>query len=127
MNEREAIDKFGELLMTDLRDRTIDFFELLVKGHWKAPKLQQLQHEMQSFDDKQIELFRRALIRSLDSGIHDFLFKLQEQADFNNEIEIKVQGINIIQASDGLHGELFTEDGWFANFSKYGENNKEEF
>jgi len=126
VNEREAVNKFGELLMTDLRDRTIDFFELLMKGHWKGSELQQLQFEMQSFDEKQIEIFRRVLIRSLDSGLHDFLFKLQEQADFDNEIEINVQGINIIQASDGLHGELFTEDGWFANYSKYGEYNKEE-
>ncbi|KGE18398.1 hypothetical protein [Paenibacillus wynnii] len=121
MTERQAIDKFGQVIMTDLRDNTIDFFEALVRGNWKAPGLQRLQSELGELNENQIGLVRRILIRSMDTGIHDFLFKLQEQADFDNDIEIKVQGIDIIQASDGLHRELFTEDGWFANYSKYGE------
>lgn len=127
MNEREAIDKFGKVLMNDLRDKSIDFFELLVERKWKAPSLQKLQTDLQTFNEEQIEIIRRIIIRSVDSGIHDFLFKLQEQADFDNGIEITVQGINIISASDGLHGELFTEDGWYAKFSKYEEDNKEDF
>ncbi|MBD7966648.1 hypothetical protein [Paenibacillus gallinarum] len=127
MNEREAIDEFGKVLMNDLRDKSIDFFELLVGRKWKSPSLQKLQTDLQSFNEEQIEIIRRILIRSVDSGIHDFLFKLQDQADFDNEIEITIQGVNIISASDGLHGELFTEDGWYVKFSKYGENNKEDY
>lgn len=126
LSEREAIDKFGTIVMENLRDNAIDFFEKLVKGHWKAPKLQKLQAELKSFDQEQIEIIRKVLFQSIDTGIHDFLFKLQEQVDFENEIEINVQGINILKASDGLHGELFTEDGWFEMFSKYGENNKDD-
>ena len=121
MDKRQAVDKFGEVVMTDLRDKTIDFFEILVERKWKTPSLQKLQCGISELNADQIDLVRKILITSLDTGIHDFLFKLQEQADFENEIEIKVQGIDIIQASDGLHGELFTKDGWFANYSKYGE------
>lgn len=121
MNEQQALDRFGQVIMSDLRDRSIDFFELLVEGHWKSPSLEKLQAELQGFDEEQINLVRTILIRSVDRGIHDFLFKLQEQADFENDIEIKVQGVDIIQSSDGLQGELFTTDGWMANFSKYGE------
>ncbi len=125
MNERQAVDKFGQVIMTDLRDKAIDFFELLVEGHWKAPGLQKLQSELQELNNDQIELVRKIVVKSLDTGIHDFLFKLQEQADFENDIEIRVQGIDIIQSSDGLHGELFTKDGWFSTYSKYGERKDE--
>ncbi|MCK6074681.1 hypothetical protein [Paenibacillus silvae] len=125
MKEKQALDTFGQIVMSDLRDRSIDFFEQLVEGHWKSPSLEKLQAELQELNEKQINLVRSTLIRSLDRGIHDFLFKLQEQADFENDIEIKVQGVDIIQSSDGLQGELFTEDGWITNFSKYGELQEE--
>lgn len=125
MNEKQAVDKFGQVIMTELRDKAIDFFELLVEGRWKAPGLQKLQAELQELNNEQIELVRKIVVKSLDTGIHDFLFKLQEQADFENDIEIKVQGIDVIQSSDGLHGELFTKDGWISTFSKYGERKDE--
>lgn len=118
-------DVFGQFLVTEFRDNTIDFFEILVKGDWKSPGLQKLQLELSSFDQDQIDIIRRVLIRSIDTGMHDLLFKLQEQADFENEIKILVNGTNIIAESDGLHGELFTEDGWNHRFSKYGENNRD--
>ncbi|WP_434752301.1 hypothetical protein [Paenibacillus amylolyticus] len=125
MNEKQALDTFGQVVMSDLRDRSIDFFELLVEGHWKSPSLEKLQAGIQGLNEEQINLVRAILIRSLDRGIHDFLFKLQEQADFENDIEIKVQDVDIIQSSDGLQGELFTEKGWIAKFSKYGELQEE--
>jgi hypothetical protein len=87
--------------------------------------MNELQSELTGLSEEQIDIVRRVLFSSIDTGIHDFLFQLQEQADLNNDIEIKVDGINIIEASDGLNGELFTEDGWLANFSKYGETKEE--
>jgi hypothetical protein len=52
---------------------------------------------------------------------HDFLFKLQEQADFGHRIEVRVVGLNIENQGEGLHYEPFGPDGWRARFSRYGE------
>ena len=117
----EPLDKFGKLLMEHLRDRAIGFYELLVAGHWQAPSLQELQLKLQTLTDDQQVLVRTSIISAIDTGIHDFLFKLQEQADFENSIRVLVDGVDVISASDGLHGEPYSEDGWIANYSKYEE------
>ena len=58
----------------------------------------------------------------VDTGLHDFLFALQQIADFDNDINVLVDGKNIVEQSDGLHGELFGDNGWFARYSKHGQN-----
>ena len=62
---------------------------------------------------------KKAFISTIDSAIHDFLFALQEQADFDNEIQITVNDDNIVELSDGIHGEAYSDDGWYAKYSKY--------
>lgn len=63
---------------------------------------------------------RPAFVEALDEAIHDFLFALQEEADSGGEVAIRVRGKNVATLSDGLHGELFGEEGWFARFSAHG-------
>ncbi|MGN7760514.1 hypothetical protein [Paenibacillus sp. 22594] len=49
-----------------------------------------------------------------------FLFRIQEQDE--EGIKNNSRWGEHTEISDGLHGELFTEDGWYHRFSKYGEN-----
>ncbi len=120
MNDENELDSFGKILMEGLRDSSIHYFDRLSQGKWKAPALQTLQTDLKTFNEEQISIVRRALISSIDTGIHDFLFKLQQQDE--EGITIVVNGKNLADISDGLHGELFTEDGWYQRFSEYGEN-----
>ena len=107
--------------MENLRDRAIEKFENLAEGVYKAKAHRNLQNALSSLSPDQIDIVRRCIVESIDSGIHDFLFAIQENLDFENDIQIKVEGTNIAELSDGLHGELFTEDGWQAKYSKFGE------
>ena len=52
-------------------------------------------------------------------GMHDLLFAFQEATDLEKGISINVNGINPAEVSDGLHGEIFGEDGWIAEFSSH--------
>ena len=115
----KPLDKFGKFLMEHLRDRAIEHHDGLASGRWKAPALQQLQLEIQSCTDEQELLIRACLLSAIDAGIHDFLFKLQEQADFENDIQVFVDGVNIVPLSDGIQAEPYGEEGWIARFSKY--------
>src|SRR5262245_5185034 len=119
MAER-PLDHFGELITRQLRDRAIEHFDRLLAGHWKAPALQELQQELATLDGRQRQLARRALVDSLDTGIHDLLFALQEQADLANRVQLTVDGEDILAASDGIHGEPYGQDGWYARYSAYG-------
>lgn len=46
--------------------------------------------------------------------MHNMLFMLEE----HEEIEMLYAGENIVEESDGLSGELYTEDGWIEKYSK---------
>lgn len=119
MSHEIALDIIGTIIMEDLRDKSINYLEKLIEGKWKSPSTQQLQIDLKQFNEDQLKIIKRALIASIDTGIHDFLFKIQEQDE--EGFRITVNGQNIAEISDGLHGELFTEDGWYHRFSKYGE------
>lgn len=117
MEIENKLDKFGKFIVDNLRDKGISFAELLLIGHWKATSLQNLHNELGKLSDSQKEAVKKAVISAMDSAIHDFLFALQEQ----EEIQIMTDGENVVELSDGIHGEQFSEEGWFAKFSKYGE------
>ena len=119
--DRDPLDKFGTFLMRNLRDRAIDNYDRLAQGQWKAPKLQALQQDLAAMTEDQRRIVRDCVVNALDVGLHDFLFALQERADFENDIQVMVDGKNLAEISDGLQGELFGEDGWLARFSAYGE------
>jgi hypothetical protein len=121
----EPLDRFGKFLMENLRDRAINHCEVLLEGRYTAPSLLKLQSNLASLTEEQRAVVRRCVISAIDHAIHDFLFKLHERADFENDIQVLVDGINIDDLSEtgwgGLHYELFGEDGWEARYSKYGE------
>ncbi|WP_163356170.1 hypothetical protein [Dysgonomonas sp. 25] len=115
------LDKFGEFLVENLRDTGVEFAELLLKNHWKTPSLQSIQGKLSEFTEEQKNIVLEVTIKSIDRAIHDFLFAVQEEADSDNEIQIIVNKKNIAKISDGLHGEAYSEDGWYAKYSNYAE------
>lgn len=121
-NEAELLDRFGEFLVKNLRDKAIRHFDFISEQRWKAPALQRLQSEFKQFSPEQVSLIRECLISSIDSSIHDFLFAIQELSDFEDDIQVLVEGRNIVKLSEMLHGEISLDDGWFARFSDYGEH-----
>ncbi len=119
--DKNLLDTFGKLLMVHCRDQGIGYFELLAKGAIISSRVKFLQEDLSKLDEQQISLIKRCIIASIDAAVHDFLFTLQEYYENTGNIQINIDNVNIIALSDGMHGELFTEDGWMAKFSKYGE------
>ena len=119
MEDLDLIAKFGKFMVENLRDKGINKAELLMKKHWKAPALQALQEKLDKFSTEEKDVILDTVIDSIDTAIHDFLFALQERPYFENDIQVIVDGKNIVEISDGIHGEAYTADGWYAKFSKY--------
>ncbi len=119
MTELNSIDKFGKFLVENLRDRGIQSAEFLLENKWKAPSLQKLQLELSKLSDAQKGLVMQTVTQCIDTAIHDFLFAIQEKFDFENDIQILVDNENIVELSDGIHGEAYTDEGWYARFSQY--------
>jgi hypothetical protein len=116
-----AANKFGEFIVKNLWDEAIEHHDLLARGHWKAPALQQLQKDLARLTPKQKKIVRQCIIEALGSGLHQFLFALAEAHDFEQGIAVVVDGVNVVEQSDGLHGEPFGPDGWMAKYSKHPE------
>jgi hypothetical protein len=117
MKDKSKLDEFGKFLMENLRDKSIQFAEKMIEGEWKAPSFLEIQGRFSNFSDEEKKLVLACIIGSIDNGIHDFLFALQEQPRIN----ILYDETNLEELSDGLYGEIFTEEGWRYKFSKYGE------
>lgn len=120
MKAKPPVDKFGKFIVENLRDKGVNFAEGLLKRHWKTPSLLDMQNEIANLNDTQKAAFIKAVTETIDESIHDFLFALQEQADFDNDIQILVDGQNIVELSDGIHGEAYSDEGWFAKYSRHG-------
>ena len=111
-------EKLGKLISQELRDKALNRYLDLESGRLKSPSTQELMSKLSEFSSDQKELVRKLLTECIDTGIHDFLFALEEE---NEEIKVTVNGHDIANESDGLSGEIYTEDGWFEKYSEYGQ------
>ena len=121
MSNLSPLDYFGRFICEKLRDPSIDRFDRMSRRACKSPALQSLQGELSQFSAEQIDVIRRCVVSSVDAGIHDLLFAIQEQADFDTRLSIRVDGVEVVEESDGLQGETFNDEGWFARYSAHGE------
>jgi hypothetical protein len=116
----QPLDKLGQFIATKLRDPAIDYADGFLAGRWKGPATRALQAALARLPAGHRELVRRVVVTSVDAGIHDFLFALAEAHDQDQGIAVVVDGENAAAISDGLQGEPYSADGWFARFSKHG-------
>jgi hypothetical protein len=121
-SDYKALDKFGEFIVKHCRDKGIFYAEGLLKNHWKSPSKKKLQSHLSKLSKADKAAFLKAIISTIDTSIHDFLFAIQENSGNDGGIKITVDGKDIAAISDGLHGEAFSEEGWYAKYSNYGES-----
>ena len=121
----QSLDKFGEFVIKNLLDQGIDKFKRLSNGEIEAPSLQGLQQDSQSFNAKDMEVVQRLIVEIMTSTTHDFLYALQERAELKEDIQITVDNNSITELSDGIQGELFSDNGWIKRYSSYGDLYKE--
>lgn len=108
------LDEFGEIFISEVRDRTIRIFDKTINGFMKSASSQALYHEVQKLDDSQRELIKKIISRVTDLCLHNMLCMFEDYDNMN----LLMYGDNIKEVSDGLAGELYTEDGWIEKYSK---------
>ncbi|MBS9429831.1 hypothetical protein CE143_16020 [Photorhabdus luminescens] len=121
MSDTELLKIFGHILMTTVRDRSIERFENISSGTVKAKYLLELHNLIENFTLEQREILRKLVVESIDNVIFNLLDMLEQNEDSMKLLLSENNGSerNIINISDGLSGELFTDDGWIEQFSKY--------
>jgi hypothetical protein len=121
MASSSALDAFGSLVSTSLRDAALRRAEALVSYSLKAPSTQALQTALQAFTPQQLDTLRSVVRNSIDAGIHEFLFKLQELSGDTGSVSVLVNDQDVANLSDGLHGEPYSAQGWYSRYSAFSE------
>ena len=108
------LDLFGEIFINEVRDRTIRVFDKRIEGTMKDESSQQLYKEVQLLNDSQRELVYKIIEQVTDLSIHNVLCMFEE----HDEVKLLYNDGNLVEESDGLAGELYTDDGWIKKYSK---------
>ena len=108
------LDLFGEIFINEVRDRTISLFDDRVKGNMKGESSQQLYKDVQTLNESQRETMYRIIEQVTDLSIHTMLCMFED----HEELKLLLNEENLVEESDGLAGELYTEDGWIKRYSK---------
>lgn len=108
------LEIFGQIFINEIRDNTIDIFEKMFDGRMKGLTAQNVQEKITIFNERQKNTVLWILSRAVDQCMHNMLFMIED----HEEIDLLYNAENIAEKSDGLSGELYTEDGWIEKYSK---------
>lgn len=109
-----CLNEFGEVLIKEVRDRTIRLFDKKLQGVMKDKDSQLLFEQVNKLSEEQQLLINEIIPQIVDLSLHNMLCVFEE----HNEFQIVIDGENIADISDGLSGELYTSDGWIEKFSE---------
>lgn len=118
-NMSQSLDVFGKFIIENMFDEGRERYERLLQQSIRSEGAQGLQHRLAKLSEEHQLLTGEIVEDVLTTALHAFLFALQEENDLDQRIDLRVNGENIADVSDGLQGEIFLEDGWIQRFSRY--------
>jgi hypothetical protein len=117
MSEKH-LDTFGEILIKKVRDVTIHNWDNIIDGKMKGQRSKEIREKLSIFNDEQIEVLKELFPMVVDSTLHHLLWTLEQEDGIKLSVEVDQKVNSIRDISDGLAGELYTEDGWIMRFSE---------
>jgi hypothetical protein len=118
MNEK-ALDLFGEMLISQVRDRTIREWDKIIAGQMKGEKAQSYAEIFKELTAEQQECIKSVISQIIDTTLHFTLWAFEQSNNLDISVAVDSESVQRLkEISDGLTGELYTEDGWIMRFSK---------
>src|SRR5262245_49878031 len=115
----DVLDIVGKLLMVRIRDKAINDWNMILDGSMKGALTETVRKEIAGANST-TEALECIVPRVVDSVLHHLLWTLEQEEWINVSVEVDGETTSSIrEISDGLAGELYTEDGWIARFSQY--------
>lgn len=117
-DNKQVLDYFGQLLIENIRDEAIDDWERIFQGKMKDKESRKIAETLSTFSPEQVQFIINLLPKVVDTSLHHFLWTLEQKEDIELLVKAKENKyFNIREISDGLAGELYTDDGWISRFS----------
>ncbi len=115
MSENKALDEFAKLLVTRVRDRSIEVGDAIITGRMEVFN-NKLQHIGNSFSEEQFEYISQLVPEIVDQTIHYVFWLFEEEP--NIKITFQTEGNTIEDIRNITGGELqgYLLD-WITKFS----------
>jgi hypothetical protein len=113
------LEKFGEILMKEVRDNTSEEYLMIKEGRMRSEKAQRIFMMIESLDQESKVILDRVIGDILDRTLHNLLYMFEQSTNYTivNKKEIDSE-IDMVENSDGISGELYGDKGWFLKYSK---------
>ena len=109
------LEKFGKIFIDNVRDRTLETFINFLNGKERGNTAKKINELLTHIPDDATESLKRIVEEMVDQC----LFNILDMLENDESVEITCNGNNVAELSDGLAGELYSEAGWIAKYSKY--------
>ena len=118
----DMLNQFGKEFIQEVRDRSFRKYFKTKAGEMRAEKDKELHKQLSKFDEEQIKVVDDIVLDMLEFMLHQNLFFFENTSNWaitlKDELS-KTSLIDLAEESDGLSGELYSEDGWISNYSEY--------
>jgi len=118
MKAGKIVEDFGALFIDRVWDNTVDTMGMIIDGKMKSERAQKLYAKINALDDNAKGVIKEVIMEAIGQNTFNVLQFFEEEEEyiigFNGE-----EGItDLKELSDGLAGELYSEDGWIEKYSK---------
>ncbi|MGZ3759795.1 MAG: hypothetical protein ACXVAY_12940 [Mucilaginibacter sp.] len=120
MDALEKLESFGKEIIDNLRDASIDEYLAIKNGEMKSLDAQNIFKIYTSIDKVHHDKVDVIVLNIIDRVLNNALWMFEQSKAFT----ISEKGLidpkeDIVEISDGLSGELYSEDGWIEKYSKF--------
>lgn len=115
----KPLDKFGEFVVHNFRDKALEQHEMLQRGELRGKRVQEIQQALANFSPEQRAVVSRIVSDAIDTAMHDLLFAVQDAHDRELGVEVFADGVNVAEVSGMLQGEPLGDTGWIQRFSRF--------
>ena len=117
-NEQQStLDSFGEHLVKSVRRIALIQVRKLIRGEMKGAAGIRFKELFENFTPDQLASIDQATEFAIDSTLFNVLFSADSESLRILFPDNTGEYINIADLSDGLSGELSSDDGWITRFS----------
>jgi hypothetical protein len=114
-----VLDEFGEMVVRDVYDHVISLMADMMSSPSLDPSWQRIHTAYTTLDDRSAKVVQSLVMDAIDQTFANFL-------NFFDAREIKVmmnskggKTVDVVELSDGLAVEPYTDEGWIARYSKF--------
>lgn len=113
-----ALDTFGQMLMSNVRDEAISDWKMIIDGRMKDESSERVRTTLASLSNAQRDAVLRLIPQVVDTVLHHLLWTLEQTENVNVSVQSNDEFVpSLREASDGLSGELYSDEGWIARYS----------